>query len=92
MRQRRASHRLPGWSGKPHARLVSDRAFRWGRVKTIVGWLTGDRRVEAEGRVEADTGHHPAPEEVRTAKHDVRADHGDLDETSTEGGSGHVEA
>ena len=72
---------------------MSDRAFRWeGRVKAIVGWLTGDRRVEAEGIVEAETGHHPTSEEVRTARHDVRAGHGDLDETSTEGGSGHVEA
>ena len=78
---------------KAARQAVSDRAFRWaGRVKTIVGWLTGDRRVEAEGIVEADTGHYSAPEEVRTAKHDVRVDHGDLDETSTEGGSGHVEA
>ena len=37
--------------------------------------------MEAEGIVEADTGHYSAPEEVRTAKHDVRVDHGDLDET-----------
>ena len=51
-----------------------------GRVKEAVGWATGDRRVEAEGLVEAEHGHHPDDAELSEAEHDVRAAHGDIDD------------
>ncbi len=49
-----------------------------GRVKQVVGWVTGDRRVEAEGLVEAETGHPPDPEEAEEAELEVRVAHGDV--------------
>ena len=38
-----------------------------GKVKEVVGWATGDREVEAEGRADGDeeTGTDEAVEEVR---------------------------
>jgi len=51
-----------------------------GRVKEAVGWATGDRRVEAQGLVEAEQGHHPDDAELSEAEHDVRAAHGDIDD------------
>jgi uncharacterized protein YjbJ (UPF0337 family) len=49
-----------------------------GRVKEATGWATGDRRVEAEGLVEAETGHEPDQDELRRAEHAVRVAHGDV--------------
>ena len=42
-----------------------------GKVKEVVGWATGDRDVEAEGRAE---GREETPDE---AVEDVRIEHGD---------------
>ena len=42
-----------------------------GKVKEVVGWATGDREVEAEGRAEG--GDDPVDE----AAEDVRVEHGD---------------
>ena len=42
-----------------------------GKVKEVVGWATGDREVEAEGRAE---GEDEATEEV---VEEVRVEHGD---------------
>jgi uncharacterized protein YjbJ (UPF0337 family) len=47
-----------------------------GVVKEVIGWATGDRRVEAEGR--AETKKDEDPETVEQAEHEVRADHGDI--------------
>lgn len=49
-----------------------------GRVKEVTGWATGDRRTEAEGLVEAETGHEPDQNELRKAEHAVRVAHGDI--------------
>jgi len=49
-----------------------------GKVKEVVGWATGDRRVEAEGVVEAQTGHAPDEGEADEAEHEVRVAHGDV--------------
>ena len=42
-----------------------------GKVKEVVGWATGDRGVEAEGRAE---GSGDTPDE---AQEEVRVEHGD---------------
>lgn len=42
-----------------------------GKLKEVVGWATGDREVEAEGRAAAGD---ESPEEVAE---DVRVEHGD---------------
>ena len=42
-----------------------------GKVKEVVGWATGDREVEAEGRAE---GTDETPDE---AAEEVRVEHGD---------------
>ena len=43
-----------------------------GKVKEVVGWATGDREVEAEGRAAGDD--DETPDEVIE---DVRVEHGD---------------
>ena len=57
-----------------------------GRVKEVIGWATGDRRVEAEGLVEAERGHHPDDRELSDAEHAVRAAHADIDDDLSAGG------
>ena len=42
-----------------------------GKVKEVVGWATGDREVEAEGRAEG------SDETVEEAEEEVRVEHGD---------------
>jgi uncharacterized protein YjbJ (UPF0337 family) len=55
-----------------------------GKAKEAVGWATGDRHVEAEGRAEAEAADtamstNEATEEVVDAKeHEVRKEHGDI--------------
>lgn len=49
-----------------------------GKVKEVVGWATGDRRVQAEGRVEAAKGDSDDEEQVDDAEHEVRAEEGDI--------------
>ncbi|MDP9074052.1 MAG: hypothetical protein M3N98_07745 [Actinomycetota bacterium] len=57
------------------------------KVKEAVGFATGDRRVEAEGRAQREaesspepssTGKEPTEGEVDEVEDDVRADHGDI--------------
>jgi uncharacterized protein YjbJ (UPF0337 family) len=54
------------------------------KVKEAVGWATGDRKVEAEGRVEqhaADTTDpttEPTDEAVEEEREEVREEHGDV--------------
>ena len=53
------------------------------KVKEAVGFATGDREVEAEGRAEREVSAErpsgePTEEHVAQAKHEVRADHGDV--------------
>lgn len=56
-----------------------------GKIKEVLGWLTGDRRVEAKGRVEqkaADPGakvEDVSEEAVDEEQQDVRVEHGDID-------------
>ena len=49
-----------------------------GKVKEAVGWATGDRRVEAEGRVEAAEGDPDDEQQVEAAEKQVRIDEGDI--------------
>jgi uncharacterized protein YjbJ (UPF0337 family) len=49
-----------------------------GKVEEAVGWATGDRRVEAKGKVEEETGESPDEETVEDVEDDVREDHGDV--------------
>jgi uncharacterized protein YjbJ (UPF0337 family) len=53
--------------------------IRWrGRVKREIGEATGDRRVEAEGAIEASLGRAPDPRELDRAERAVRRRHGDI--------------
>lgn len=52
-----------------------------GRLKEALGYVTGDRHVEAVGRVEASTGHEPDEREEHEAVQEVRRDHGDIPDT-----------
>jgi len=49
-----------------------------GKLKEALGNATGDRHVEAVGRVEAATGHEPDEREAREAEIEVRRAHGDI--------------
>ena len=46
-----------------------------GRAKEVVGWATGDREVEAEGRVEQRSDDEISDEDVKQTEREVRADH-----------------
>lgn len=56
-----------------------------GRIKESLGWLTADRRTEAEGRLQQlDDGSGPddeaaADDAVEQAERDVRRDYGEYD-------------
>ena len=54
---------------------------RIARAKEVVGWATGDREVEAAGRVkkQADDRDQVTEEAVREETKAVRADHDDID-------------
>jgi len=47
------------------------------KAKEALGWATGDREEEAEGRAE-QAGPNPDQEAVDKEEHAVRQDHGDL--------------
>ena len=49
-----------------------------GKVEEAVGWATGDREVEAKGKVEAETGDEPDEETVEEVEDEVREEHGDI--------------
>jgi uncharacterized protein YjbJ (UPF0337 family) len=48
-----------------------------GKIKETVGWVTGDREVQAKGRVESAGGDSSNDAEVEQAEQDVRRDEGD---------------
>lgn len=48
---------------------------RSGRTKEVLGWATGDREVEAEGRVEEDPAATVTDEAVDDEEKDVRRDY-----------------
>ena len=50
------------------------------RIKRALGWLTGDRRVEAEGEAEARSSQEVQASDVERAERDVKAKY---DETPT---------
>lgn len=50
-----------------------------GAAREAVGWVTGDRQVEAEGRLERERGEVPDDERtVADAESQVKREHGDL--------------
>ncbi len=51
---------------------------RKGKLRQILGWATGDRHVEAEGRVVAAGGDPHDPAQVQEAEREVRRDEGDI--------------
>ncbi|HVE93660.1 MAG TPA: hypothetical protein VNB24_01980 [Acidimicrobiales bacterium] len=53
-------------------------AKKTGTFNRLIGWATGDRRAEAEGKVQEETGHKPDEDEVSAKEHEVRAEHGDF--------------
>lgn len=48
-----------------------------GTLEEAAGWATGDRRVEAKGKVEKETGHDADEGEVEAVEDEVRRSHGD---------------
>lgn len=51
-----------------------------GKVLRNVSVATGDRRGEAKGKVEQETGHEPSPGELDEATKQVKAKHHDYGE------------
>ena len=43
-----------------------------GRIKRFLGWMTADRRVEAEGEAEVRTDGHPSERTVEAVEHEVK--------------------
>lgn len=60
---------------------------RISRAKEVVGWATGDRKVEAAGRAEkkADDPDDVTDEAVREETKAVRADHDEIDSADRSG-------
>jgi uncharacterized protein YjbJ (UPF0337 family) len=52
-----------------------------GSVTRALGWATGDRRVEAEGRAEEATGRDPTDRDVRRAERQVKAERTEIVDT-----------
>lgn len=48
-----------------------------GRIKRRMGWLTADRRVEAEGEAEAEVGDDPGEAAVAEKEHEVKRRYGE---------------
>ena len=57
---------------------MADGANKTGTLNRLIGWLTGDRRAEAAGKVQEETGRKPDKAEADRAEDEVRAEHGDL--------------
>lgn len=51
-----------------------------GTIEEKAGWAAGDRRVEAKGAVEKETGETPDEDRLAEAEDEVRRDHGDIAE------------
>ena len=45
---------------------------RKGRIKRFLGWMTGDRRVEAEGVAEEHLGTSPSEDEAERTEHLIK--------------------
>lgn len=43
-----------------------------GRIMRFLGWMTADRRVEAEGEAEERTGDKPSDTTVQAVEHEVK--------------------
>ena len=43
-----------------------------GRIKRFLGWMTADRRVEAEGEAEVRTDGHPSEATVDAVEHEIK--------------------
>ena len=72
-------HIAPGGNTPTMTEHEAQRATKAkGKLKEALGNVTGDRRVEAVGRVEATKGHEPDDREEREAEQEVRRDHGDI--------------
>jgi uncharacterized protein YjbJ (UPF0337 family) len=48
-----------------------------GQLKRRMGWLTADRRVEAEGAAEEEQERAPAERSVARKEHEVKRDYGE---------------
>jgi uncharacterized protein YjbJ (UPF0337 family) len=53
-----------------------------GKAKEALGWLTADRKVEAEGRAEQQTEGEPTEERVAEKADDVREQYGETPDGS----------
>lgn len=53
-------------------------AKKTGTLNRLIGWATGDRRAEAEGKAQEETGRKPDEDELAAKEHEVRAEHGDF--------------
>ena len=48
-----------------------------GRIKRFLGWMTADRRVEAEGEAEVRTSGNPSETTVKAVEHEVKQGYGE---------------
>jgi hypothetical protein len=53
-----------------------------GKAKELAGWLTADRRVEAEGRAEQEADGAPTDQEVGEKAAEVREQYGETPDLS----------
>jgi uncharacterized protein YjbJ (UPF0337 family) len=53
-----------------------------GKVKEALGWLTADRKVEAEGRAEKEQGNPPDDDDVEAKTEEVRTQYGETPDQS----------
>jgi uncharacterized protein YjbJ (UPF0337 family) len=53
-----------------------------GKAKEALGWLTADRKVEAEGRAEQEAETEPSDERVDDATDEVREQYGETPDGS----------
>jgi uncharacterized protein YjbJ (UPF0337 family) len=60
-----------------------------GKTKEALGWLTGDRRVEAEGRAEQEADGEPSEEQVERNTTEVRTQYGETPDGSDAPDSAH---
>jgi uncharacterized protein YjbJ (UPF0337 family) len=57
-------------------------AEKTGKAKEALGWLTADREVEAEGRVEREADGEPSEEDVEAKAEEVREQYGETSDGS----------
>jgi uncharacterized protein YjbJ (UPF0337 family) len=53
-----------------------------GKVKEALGWLTADRKVEAQGRAEQDDNSEPTDEHIDEKTEEVRTQYGETPDRS----------